>query len=113
MSWLALAQEIAGSAKSDVLYRWATLLVGQFVILGVAYLGYRSVTGKVEGVKDQATLAAKLAEPTGNGFAKSTADSLKFLSEAIIRVEDKVIRVEDKFDMHMQDHVRSSLKEKE
>lgn len=107
MIMLAVIQELAGGAKSDVLYRWATLLVGQFVILGVAYLGYRSVAGRVDGVKDQATLAASLAEPTGNGFAKDMRDSMKFLSEAIIRVETKV-------DTHIQDHARSSLdKDKE
>lgn len=103
---LALINEIAGGAKSDVLLRWATLLIGQGVIVISAYLGYRSITGKVDGVKDQATLAATLAEPTGNGFAKDMRESMKFLSEAIIRVEQKV-------DTHIQDHARQSFKEKE
>jgi hypothetical protein len=99
-------QWIVGSAQSDVLYRWATLLIGQAVLFGVAYLGYKGITNKVDGVKDQATLAATLAEPTGNGFAKDMRDSMKFLSEAIIRVETKV-------DTHIQDHARSSFKDKE
>lgn len=102
---LHLVDELVKTDQSDVLLRWAALLIGQGVIIISIIFTYLGTRQKVNGVKDQATLAATLAEPTGNGFAKDMRDSMRFLSEAIIRVESKV-------DTHIQDHARSSFKEK-
>lgn len=102
---LALIQEITGGAKSDVLFRWATLLTGQGVLLAGIIFGYFATRTKVKEVSDQATTAAELAKPTGNGYAKRTEEALSEIKASLVRVESKV-------DTHIQDHAHSSFKDK-
>jgi hypothetical protein len=92
------------NVQEGTIFRWTALLIGQAVIVFTVIMGYLGTRKKVSDVSDQATKAAELAEPTGNGFAKDMRDSMKFLSDAILRVEDKV-------DTHIQDHARQSLKD--
>lgn len=93
----------------DAIFRWASLLVVQGVMAIGMVLGYLGTRKKVDDVKDQAsdakvqaTLAAELAAPTGNGYAGRTEDALREIKDAIVRVEQKV-------DTHIQDHARSSF----
>jgi esterase/lipase len=94
---LAVVQEVTGEATSDVIFRWATLLTVQGVILAGIIAGYFSTRHKVAEVKT-------LAEPTGNGHAKRMENGLKEIKEYLDRVEHKV-------DTHIQDHASSSLRD--
>lgn len=85
-------------ATEGAIFRWATLLTVQGVMFAGIIAGYFSTRHKVAEVKT-------LAEPTGNGHAKRVEDGLKELKQYLERVETKV-------DTHIQDHARSSLKDK-
>lgn len=104
---------LVGGAQSDVLYRWATLLLVQGGFWFTAWLGYKGIKAKLEDAKQTAAIAAEGVKPISNGFAKGTKDSLAEIKELICEVRKDTRRIEDKVDTHIQDHARSSLKDKE
>jgi hypothetical protein len=99
---LSAANVIEDIAPNDTVFRWAALIIGQIVIFTGLLLSYFSTRKGVSNVSDQATLAATLAAPTGNGFAKDVKDALAEIKASVSRVEHKV-------DTHIQDHARVSL----
>ena len=101
----SVAQEVAGNAPEDVIFRWATLLTVQGVMFAGIIFGYFSTRNKVRDVSDQATLAAELARPTGNGYAGRSEAALADIKATVIRVEQKV-------DAHLQDHSSVSLRKR-
>ncbi len=92
----AVVQEVTDAATGDVIFRWATLLTVQGVMFAGMIFNHFSTRSKVKEVKT-------LAEPTGNGFAKRTEESLK-------EIKDYLIHVNDKVDTHIMDHARVSLR---
>lgn len=101
---------LVGGAQSDVLYRWATLLLVQGGIWFTAWIGYKSIRAKLEDAKEVAAVAAEGVKPISNGFAKGTKDSLNEIKALIHEVRQDTRRIEDKVDHHIQDHAQASLK---
>lgn len=104
---------LIGGAQSDVLYRWATLLLVQGGFWFTAWLGYKGITAKLKDAREVAAIAAEGIKPISNGFAKGTKDSLQEIKELICEVRKDNRRIEDKVDSHISDHARQSFKDKE
>jgi len=96
--------DILSGATEGTIFRWVSLLLANFVLMSGIIFTYLASKQQVSKVSDQATRAAELALPTGNGFAKE-------MREAVTEIKETVKRVENKVDTHIQDHARQSLKD--
>lgn len=96
---------IADGTAGDVIFRWAALLTGQFVLLCGVIGTYLATKSKVAEVGASATTAADNSAPVSNGYTKQTMWALANLQHSVERIEAKV-------DTHILDHAAESIKGK-